>query len=177
MTTLRLNKEIFTANYIEHISKVKHRSPNVNYSFTVQKQVIEAWPGQATVIPSVWFTISLASGKEIIKKFFYRDLSDDVKEQIVDAAKKIEDECGYTKLQEIKEKKGEIIMEQKYEEAADLRDQEKDAFDTIESKGYHKRIEKEVVEDIIIRKLTALAEDSRSWLESIVNAEKSPIRI
>jgi hypothetical protein len=80
-------------------------------------------------------------------------------------------------LQEIKEKKGEIIMEQKYEEAADLRDQEKDAFDTIESKGYHKRIEKEVVEDIIIRKLTALAEDSRSWLESIVNAEKSPIRI
>jgi hypothetical protein len=179
MTTLRYNEEIFTANYIEHISKINSIIPRGNFNYTIQENVVDAKIAQAhkIPIPSTYFTITLVSGKEITKRFYYKDLSDDVKEQVVDAAKKIEDECGYTKLQEIRDKKNEIIREQKYEEAVDLRDQERDAIEVVESNGYHLRIAKEVIEDIIIRKLTAIAEDSRSWIESIVNAEKLPIRI
>lgn len=180
MTTLTLNNEIFTAEHIEHISKVKTNTPNISGDtyYTIKDYVINYNPHRhVQITPSVEFTISLISGKEFKKKLYYKDLHDEVKQEVVSTAERIEKECGVDKLEELKQKKGEIIMNQQYEAAAELRDQERKLVEAVAETGYADRISKEVIEDIIIKNLYTIAENKRLWLKEIIDKTKPPLEI
>ena len=177
MKTIRFKDKIFTANYIESISEIEEYLPdNTPDTFSEFTNKLVGNKKDLPKFPYVKFTIGLISGEKHTKVIFPNNLPKEDLDELNIAINKINEDFKIQDLIDLKKLKGEIIKEQQYEKAAALRDDEKKLVDNLDSEGYHNEM-REKVHKLAIKKMRALAEEKRNYLESIVKETKAPIEI
>jgi len=177
MITLRIGKEIFTAEYIVKIGKVITYLPSPErktfMDMTMELSGSKSEPRE----PYAHFSIFLITGEEIKKFFSFRSLSEETKQLAASKVKEIQESCGFEELVKIRKAKLKAVEKKLYEECARLRSQEVEVWEKIEETGYINKISEEVMRDIILKGLVDMAEARRTDIEKVVNEAKSPTLI
>jgi len=175
MVTLRFKDHIFTAEYITMLSKVKQHIPGFFPKTFLQRTQDIISPPDMKIYTH--FEIRLITGEKFTKYFTTNDLTKEINNLCEAKFIELTKDCGTDRLDKIQNKKKELIESQAYEDAAKLRQEEADIIKEIKEGDFFKRYTKEIVNDIVIKELRRMAEESRSALEKIINETNSPTLI
>lgn len=176
MKTLRIGKEIFTADYISHIGEVNFHFPPLRQStFLTMTQAICGVIN--TGLPSVNFSVYLVTGVKVVKHIDFNSIDSETISRANKKIKEIKVEFGLHKLVDYTKEKKEATSNQDWTAAAKLRDKERAQNDGIDAEAFFKRLDKDVINNIIGVRLKEMAESKRCEIEAYINEAEAPIEL